>query len=119
MTKILGRSLLLMAVVTLCSAAQAKAADIAVLKAQVPFDFVANGQLHHRGDYQVDEFLPGVFTLRGSAPNESSFVMTIPSGGADPAGAKPALVFRMNERNQHQLAQIWTSTHTGSDLVSR
>ena len=119
MTKMLGRSLLLMAAVTLCSAAQAKAGEIAVLKAQVPFDFVANGHLLHQGKYQVDEFLPGVFTLRGSNPNDSSFLMTIPSGGMDPAGAKPALVFRLDEHNQHQLSQIWTSAHTGSELASR
>jgi hypothetical protein len=47
--------------------------------------------------------------FRGEKSNRASmFVMTTAAGGQDPAGDKPALSFKRDEK-QYRLADIWES----------
>src|SRR5262245_26215540 len=102
--------------------AQAQAGDILV-KADVPFAFVVNGQNMPAGKYviQRDENSPGTLLIRGDQKNNlhaSIFVMTIRDGRQDPAGDKPIMTFKHAE-NTYQLSGIWDSQDDGFDVLSR
>lgn len=106
----------------LCTSATVQAADTLV-KANVPFAFVVNGQNMPAGKYliQRDENVPSTLLIRGDQKNNShasAFVLTIRDGGQDPAGAKPVMTFKHVE-NTYQLASIWDSQDDGFDVLSR
>jgi hypothetical protein len=105
----------------LCSGG-AQAADILV-KADVPFAFVVNGQPMPAGKYliQRDENSPSTLLIRGDQKNNSGaaiYVITIRDGRQDPAGDKPVMTFKHSE-NTYQLASIWDSQDDGFDVLSR
>ena len=106
----------------LCTGATVQAADTLV-KANVPFAFVVNGQNMPAGKYliQRDENMPSTLLIRGDQKTNSHasvFVLTIRDGGQDPAGAKPVMTFKHVE-NTYQLASIWDSQDDGFDVLSR
>ena len=105
----------------LCSGG-AQAADILV-KADVPFAFVVNGQPMPAGKYliQRDENSPSTLLIRGDQKNNSGaaiYVITIRDGRQDPAGDKPVMTFKHSE-NTYQLASIWDLQDDGFDVLSR
>ena len=100
----------------------AQAADVLV-KANVPFEFVVNGQTMPAGKYviQRDENLPSTLLIRGDQQNNSHatvFVNTIRDGGQEPSNAKPAMIFKHSE-NTYQLASIWDAPNDGFDVLTR
>lgn len=106
----------------LCTGATVQAADTLV-KANVPFAFVVNGQNMPAGKYliQRDENMPSTLLIRGDQKTNSHasvFVLTIRDGGQDPAGDKPVMTFKHVE-NTYQLASIWDSQDDGFDVLSR
>ena len=109
--------------VMLTAGASAQAADVLV-KANVPFAFVVNGQNMPAGKYliQRDENSPSTLLIRGDQKNNSHasvFVLTIRDGGRqEPSGAKPAMIFKHSE-NTYQLASIWDAPDDGFDVLSR
>jgi len=110
-TQILPFFLLVLLAVAVPTHAQSR------IVANVPFDFIVHGQTFPAGNYEV--------SLSGSAnaialidnlkSNVATFVVTIRSGGIDPAGQEPALVFRHVE-NQYFLTEIWESQREGELL---
>ena len=106
----------------LLCAGGAQAADTLV-KANVPFAFVVNGQNMPAGKYviQRDENSPSTLLIRGDQKNNihaSIFVITIRDGRQDPAGDKPIMTFKHSE-NTYQLTGIWDSEDEGFDVLSR
>ena len=102
--------------------ATAQAADTLV-KANVPFAFVVNGQSMPAGKYviQRDQNSPGTLLIRGDQKNNmhaAVFVNTIRDGGQDPAGDKPIMTFKHAE-NTYQLTNIWDARDDGFDVLSR
>src|SRR5262245_9742727 len=102
--------------------ATAQAADVLV-KADVPFAFVVNGQNMPAGKYviQRDENAPSTLFIRGdqkSNSHASVIVITIRDGRQDPAGDKPVMTFKHAE-NTYQLTSIWDSQDDGFDVLSK
>ena len=94
-----------------------------VLKANVPFPFVVNGQNFPAGKYMIqrdDTSSSSVLLIRGEGIHNhtSIFLSTTPDGGHDPAGSRPALTFKRHE-NQYRLASVWESGSRGWDVASR
>ena len=85
--------------------------------AKVPFDFIVRGQTFPAGDYEVrlSDSGNGIVLIDNLKNYATMYTVTIPSGGADPAGAQPALVFDKIE-NRYFLAQIWESCSEGQLL---
>lgn len=116
------KGIVLAGAMLLCTGATVQAADTLV-KANVPFAFVVNGQNMPAGKYliQRDENMPSTLLIRGDQKNNSHasvFVLTIRDGGQDPAGDKPVMTFKHVE-NTYQLASIWDSQDDGFDVLSR
>jgi len=65
--------------------------------AKVPFDFIVRGQTFPAGDYEVrsSDSGNGIVLIDNLKNYAATYTVTIPSGGTDPAGAQPALVFDM------------------------
>lgn len=106
----------------LVCAGGAQAADVLV-KANVPFAFVVNGQNMPAGKYVIerDENSPSTLLIRGDQKSNSRasiFVITIRDGRQDPAGDQPIMAFKHSE-NTYQLASIWDSQDDGFDVLSR
>lgn len=102
--------------------ASAEPADVLV-KANVPFAFVVNGQNMPAGKYviQRDENSPSTLLIRGDQKDNSHasvFVNTIRDGGQEPPNAKPTMIFKHSE-NTYQLASIWDAPDDGFDVLSR
>jgi hypothetical protein len=97
-------------------AASAHAQDIITVK--VPFPFVVGGESFPAGHYDIQpaDFGSSVIAIRGLDKNLSSgFALTSLSGGTDPDGDQPVLVFKKWE-NTYRLAEIWQSKDEGREL---
>lgn len=122
MKSICMKGIVLAGAMLLCAGATAQAADTLV-KANVPFAFVVNGQNMPAGKYviQRDQNLPGTLLIRGDQRNNlrtAIFVNTIRDGRPDPAGDKPIVTFTHAE-NTYQLTSIWDAQEDGFDVLSR
>jgi hypothetical protein len=105
--------------VLLCSAVTAQAMPSTLMKAKVPFLFVVNGQTFPAGTYTVERDMSAVLLIRGDTINQPTmFVSTVPDGGRDPAGSRPAFEFKRYE-NQYRLMTVWESGHEGWDIITR
>ena len=93
----------------------ASAAEIVVAK--VPFPFAVHGHEFAAGRYQVD-IDAGVLTVRGIDNHAAVVALTVPEGGRDPVGDRPALVFTHDE-HQYQLSQVWESKYEGREVLKR
>jgi hypothetical protein len=103
----------------LCSAMTAHAMPSTLMKARVPFPFVVNGQTFPAGTYTVQRDMSSVLLIRGDRINQPTmFVSTVPDGGQDPAGSRPAFEFKRYE-NQYRLMTVWESGHEGWDIITR
>jgi len=85
--------------------------------AHVPFDFIVHGQTFTAGNYEVrlSDTADGIALIDNLKNNAAMFTMTVPSGGSDPAGEQPALVFDRIE-NRYFLAEIWQGRTEGATL---
>lgn len=79
--------------------------------AKVPFPFAVRGQQFTAGHYSVTTE-QGVVTIRGIDNGGAVVAMTVSTGGADPIGDQPALMFVRYE-NEYRLAKIWPSSTEG------
>jgi hypothetical protein len=86
--------------------------------ATVPFDFIVRGQTFPSGNYEVrlSDSGNGIALIDNLKSYAATYTVTIPSGGSDPAGSQPVLVFDRIE-NRYFLAQIWESRSEGQALV--
>jgi hypothetical protein len=94
-------------------------ASAGVVDVKVPFPFVVQGQSFPAGQYRVenDPLQPSVVLIRGERGTKvNMFVLTMPAGGHDPAGDKPALAFNRYE-NQYRLSDVWESAGEGREIV--
>jgi hypothetical protein len=79
--------------------------------AKVPFPFVIRGEQFAAGRYSlVTE--EGVLMVRGIDNGGAAVAMTVSTGGSDPVGDQPALVFVRYE-NEYRLSQVWPSSREG------
>ena len=85
------------------------------LVAKIPFSFVVRGEQFAPGRYNVSN-QGGILTIRGLDGGAQMFALTMPAGGHDPAGDRPALVFTRSE-NQYRLSEIWESNTEGRTLT--
>src|ERR1700704_4265651 len=79
--------------------------------AKVPFPFVIRGQQFAAGRYSLSSE-EGVLMVRGIDHGGAVVALTVPSGGRDPIGDQPALVFVRSE-NEYRLSQVWPSSTEG------
>ena len=88
------------------------------LIANIPFEFTVHGREFPAGKYEVRTPLDatGIVMIDNVANQAAMFASTYPSGGHDPIGEQPALVFDHRE-NGYALAQIWLSGREGESLV--
>jgi hypothetical protein len=97
-------------------AASAQAQD--VISAKVPFAFMVGDESFPAGRYDIQpaDFGSSVMAIRGMDRHPSNgFVLTSLSGGIDPEGDQPVLVFKKWE-NTYRLAAIWQSRDEGREL---
>lgn len=109
MKKMMNRCVLVAAALLAVGAVSAYAQETVVAK--VPFPFAVRGQQFAAGRYNIssDE---GVVTVRGIDNGGAAVAMTVLTGGRDPLGDQPALVFERYE-NEYRLAKIWPSSTEG------
>src|SRR5262245_44011565 len=113
MKSIIKRAGLLAAVFMVCIGGSARAATMEV---KVPFPFLVQWKTLPAGEYRVENH-GAVVLFRGEKGNTASmFVMTMPTGGHDPAGDKPALSFTHHEKD-YRLANIWESGSQGFEVA--
>jgi hypothetical protein len=79
--------------------------------ARVPFPFAIRGQQFAAGRYLVSTE-EGLVTVRGIDNVGGVAALTVPTGGEDPIGDQPALVFIRYE-NEYRLSQVWPSSTEG------
>ena len=79
--------------------------------ARVPFPFAVRGQQFAAGRYSITTE-EGVVTVRGIDTSGGAVALTVPTGGQDPIGDQPALVFVRYE-NEYRLSQVWPSSTEG------
>jgi len=94
-------------------------AGAAVLRVKVPFPFVVEDQTLPAGEYVVQsvEADPSMLLIRGdNVITAEALVLTMPVGGTDPAGEKPALTFTRYE-TQYRLTDVWESRSRGRAIV--
>ena len=122
MTSILKTGVVLAGAILLCAGGTAQAAMEPLVKANVPFDFVVNGQTMPAGRYRIerDDLSPSLLLIRGDQKGNHNavFVLTVADGGRNPAADKPVLTFNHIE-NTYQLAGVWSSQDDGQDVVGR
>ena len=122
MRSIMRNAVVAAGAILLCAAGTARASTSTVLKADVPFAFVANGRNFPAGKYTVqrdDRSSSSVLLIRGERNSHTAaFVATTRDGGHDPAGSQPALTFKAHE-NQYRLSSVWESGSEGWDVGSR
>ena len=121
MRSMTGQGYLLVAAVLLCAGGTAQAYPLTVLEANVPFAFVVNGQTLPAGKYRIerDELSPSVVVIRGEQlGHATALVGTMPDGGPDPAGSRPALTFK-RDGDQYRLASVWEAPQEGWDVIVR
>ena len=96
-----------------------RASDRTVLRVNVPFTFVAGGEVFPSGTYDIREGSDGsqAMWVAGEQRHPAvAVVLTTPAEGLDPAGDQPSLVFTRYE-HQVRLTQIWLSDHDGRDIA--
>lgn len=88
------------------------------LIANIPFTFVVRGQELPAGQYDVrfPNSGSGIVLIESSGTGASTFMLTSPAGGEDPAGNEAALVFTHRE-NRYVLTEIWQSLDEGEDVL--
>jgi hypothetical protein len=122
MTSIFKGGMILAGAILLSVAGTAQAGMEPVVKADVPFAFVVNGQNMPAGRYRIerDDLSPSLLLIRGDQKNNraATFVLSIRDGGRDPAGSAAVLTFKHVE-NTYQLTSVWDSPDDGFDVVSR
>ena len=122
MTSIFKGGIVLAGAILLCAAGTAQAGMEPVVKANVPFAFVVNGQTMPAGKYRIerDELSPSLLLIRGDQKSNhaATFVLSIRDGGRDPSGSTPVLTFKHVE-NTYQLASVWDSQDDGFDVATR
>ena len=106
---------LLMAAVLLSTEGVARASTLEV---KVPFPFVVNGHTLPAGQYRVDHQGSIVLLSQEHGGREAIFLLTRPETGKDPAGDKPALTFRRDEKN-YRLADVWDQAGQGYAVAPR
>jgi len=79
--------------------------------ARVPFRFVVRGQQFAAGRYSISTE-QGIVMVRGINTGGGAVALTVPTGGQDPIGDQPALVFVRYE-NEYRLSQVWPSSTEG------
>ena len=82
---------------------------------KVPFPFLVDGKASRPGSYTIERegMSASVLLIRGDKGiTASTFVATLPAGGRDPAGDRPALTFKRHE-NQYRLSAVWESATEG------
>jgi hypothetical protein len=97
-------------------AASAHAQDTITVK--VPFPFMVGSESFPAGRYDIQpaDFGSSVIAIRGLDKKPSSgFALTSLSGGTDPDGDQPVLVFKKWEKT-YRLAEIWQSKEEGREL---
>ena len=109
------KSLLLTAAFLGLFVGSARAEGIVTVK--VPFAFFVDHREFPAGQYKVRAAgdIGSVLWIEGVKNRVSTFVLTIPADGGDPAGDQPALVFVQNE-NTYRLSEIWESSRMGRAL---
>ena len=88
------------------------------LRVKVPFPFVVEGRQFPAGEYRVqrDDTNPSIVFVRPENRHSTGmYVATIPASGHDPAGDKPALIFKRDEK-QYRLTDVWESADTGHEV---
>lgn len=94
-------------------------ARASTIEVKVPFAFVVHGQTLPAGSYRLerDPMDPSVVVIRGEKGNTTSVMaVTMPVGGHDPAGDKPALTFKRNA-SEYQLVDIWNGPDQGREIA--
>jgi hypothetical protein len=79
--------------------------------ARVPFPFAIRGQQFAAGRYSLSNE-EGVLMVRGIDRSGAVVALTVPTGGHDPIGDQPALLFVRYE-NEYRLSQVWPSSTEG------
>ena len=82
-----------------------------IVVAKVPFPFVIRGQQFAAGRYSLSNE-EGVLMVRGIDRSGAVVTLTVATGGHDPIGDQPALVFVRSE-NEYRLSQVWPSSTEG------
>ena len=122
MTSIFKGGIVLAGAILLGAADTAQADMEQVVKANVPFAFVVNGQTMPAGKYRIerDDLSPSLLLIRGDQKSNhaATFVLSIRDGGRDPSGATPVLTFKHVE-NTYQLTSVWDSQDDGFDVATR
>ena len=121
MQSIRKTSVILVGAFLLGAAATANAATFDVLAVKIPFRFVVRGQSFPAGQYMIqrDDTSSSVLLIHGKRSNQTTmFVSARPTGGKDPAGSAPALVFTRGEK-QYQLSSVWESGDQGWRVSGR
>jgi hypothetical protein len=93
MTSIRKTVILLGGAILLAVSGNAQAAMDTVVRANVPFDFVVNGQTMPAGRYRIerDGLSPSLLLIRGDQKNNHAavFVLTVQNGGEPPETLNP------------------------------
>jgi hypothetical protein len=121
MRSLTTKAILTTGVMLLCAVGTAQASTTTVLRANVPFPFVVNGQNMPAGTYTVerDDMSRGILLVRqGQGKHAATFVSSIPDRKKDPAGSRAALTFTRYE-NEYRLANVWQADHEGWDVLAR
>jgi len=121
MRSIIRSAMLTAGAILLCATGTARASTTTVLKVNVPFSFVVNGQTFPAGTYTVqrDDMSSSFVMIRGAwGTHALAIVSTTPDGGHDPSGSQPVLTFKRGE-HEYRLSSIWQSADDGLDVVTR
>src|SRR6266850_804543 len=99
-----------------CLVLFAGAARASTIEVKVPFSFLVQGQTLPAGQYMLTRSGTDVVQITGERGTYATmFIMTMPAGGHDPAGQKPALTFKRDEK-QYRLSGIWESETDGRTI---
>lgn len=122
MTSIFKGGIVLAGAILLTASGTAQAGMEPVVKANVPFAFVVNGQTMPAGKYRIerDDLSPSLLLIRGDQKGNhaATFVLSTRDGGRDPSGSTPVLTFKHVE-NTYQLTSVWDSQDDGFDVATR
>src|SRR2546425_1793964 len=83
-----------------------------LIEAKIPFTFVVASKEFPAGRYRFTTSQT-VLAIRGRDNDAAMYAITIPTGGHDPNGDEPVLVFNRYE-NTYRLREIWNSETRGS-----
>lgn len=122
MRKIIGTAVVALGALFVTGNGTANAATD-TMKVNIPFAFTVKDQTYPAGAYRVerDEQEPSVLRIvsdKDKDAREQAIVVTIPAGGHDPAGDRPALAFD-RDGNKYQLKSVWDSASDGREVIER